>query len=115
MDIEYNTVGKRLQYIRKLLGISRQQLADKLGIPASKVRHWETADNISVNDLVQYLSVLKKYYNYSMSLDKFLDFETSTAFSICPKKLRNLKKLASGVDRKILLNHHIFHDNTSEE
>ena len=70
--------GERFKKERKKLGLTQQQIADKLGISRSNVANWENGVNEASNEMLSKCSML---------------FECSTDYLLGNSSIRNLKEI----------------------
>lgn len=72
--MSYNTLGERIKYHRKRLGLTQEQLADRLGVSAQAVSKWE--NNQSCPDI----SILPEIADlFGISIDELLGKERKTS------------------------------------
>lgn len=61
------TFAEKLKTIRKQLGMSQEQLADKLGVSRQAITKWET--NIGIPDIENLIAISKLF---NMTIDELL-------------------------------------------
>ena len=74
--VKVDIVAKRLRWLRRSAGLSRQQIENKYRISANTIKVWEAGKTeIGIIRLVNYLEVFKEY-GISPSVESLLDFMT---------------------------------------
>lgn len=74
MNNNLTIIGKRLQYIREHLGLSRKEMQERYKVSASTIKSWESGKTeAGVLSLAKYLSIFKEH-NVHISLDKITQF-----------------------------------------
>lgn len=75
--MSYNTLGERIKYHRKRLGLTQEQLADRLGVSAQAVSKWE--NNQSCPDI----SILPEIADlFGITVDELLGKEQNAADAV---------------------------------
>ena len=65
--MKLNIIGQRLRRLRKLIGISRQELENKYNFSANTIKVWEAGKTeIGIIKLAKYLDIFKEY-GFSLS------------------------------------------------
>lgn len=113
MDI--NVIGKKLKKIRKLAGISRDNIEKEHGISQSTIRNWEmnVSNNVDIPllKLVKYLKILENY-GLTISIEELLSdstncwIEKSTPrdlITVHDTNSRNHKNLANTNSEQLLM------------
>ena len=71
--MKLNIIGQRLRRLRKLIGISRQELENKYNFSANTIKVWEAGKTeIGIIKLAKYLDIFKEY-GFSLSIDSFIN------------------------------------------
>ena len=94
MSYELRIVGKRLQYIREQLGLSRREIEEKYKVSANTLKAWELGKTeAGILKLVNYLDIFKEY-KVHVSLDKIIKAESIDYPGIWFDKSNMLKEVS---------------------
>ena len=85
------TLGKRIIEHRKALGLTQDQLAEKLGVTAQAVSKWENDQSCPDITMLPKLAEI-----FGTTTDALLGRKTKTTASICRKETGNSAGTAAG-------------------
>ena len=100
--VKIDIVGKRLRWLRKSAGMSRQQIEKKYKISANTIKVWESGKTeIGIIRLVNYLDVFKEH-GISPSLESLLDFMTDNyQIKVTPIKKDPISNLSLQIEKDL--------------